>query len=142
MTPAERSASALWSDDEASRWFGFDKPVVADGEATVGMIVQPYHCNGHGILHGGVTFALADTAFAFACNSRNERNVAQTNTITYLAPGHLGDTLVAKAREVRKQGKTGIYDVTITRDDGTVLAEFRGQCRSIPGQLYDEGDAD
>lgn len=140
MTIAERSAAALWADDDASRWFGFDQPVVTEGQATLTMTVAAHHCNGHGILHGGVTFALADSAFAFACNSRNLRHVAQSNTITYLAPGYAGDVLTATAREVRTQGKTGLYDVTVTRSDGTTIAEFRGQCRAIPGTLYDEGD--
>lgn len=138
MNRAEKSAAALWADDAASRWFGFKMVSVAEGEAVFSFTVETHHCNGHGILHGGITFALADTAFAFACNSRNIPNVAQTNNITYLLPGRLGDTLTARAVETTSQGKTGIYDVTITRPDGTTIAEFRGLCRSIPGTLYDE----
>lgn len=141
MSRAERSAAALMADDAATRWLGFTMVWVADGEATFALTVEPHHCNGHGILHGGITFALADTAFAFACNSRNTRNVAQSNSITYLAPGHVGDRLTARAIETVSQGKTGVFDVTVTRDDGTVIAEFRGLCRTIPGTLYDEDTA-
>jgi acyl-CoA thioesterase len=134
---ARRSADAMWAGDSASRWFGFEIAEVAEGRATLTLAVQPHHCNGHGILHGGVTFALADSAFAFACNSRNQRTVAQTNTITYLAPGHAGETITATATEVSLTGRTGIYDVRVTRPDGTVLAHFRGQSRAIKGTLFD-----
>ncbi len=137
QTVAERAAAAMWSGDGASRWFGFRIAEVAEGTAALTLLVEPHHCNGHGMLHGGVTFALADSAFAFACNSRGQRTVAQTNTITYLAAGKFGDRLTARAREVQLRGKSGIYDVTVTREDGTVIAEFRGQSRAIPGSLFD-----
>jgi acyl-CoA thioesterase len=134
---ARRSADAMWADDNASRWFGFEIAEVTEGRARLTLAVQPHHCNGHGILHGGVTFALADSAFAFACNSRNQRTVAQTNTITYLAPGHAGEIITATAAEVSLTGRTGIYDVRVTIPDGTVLAHFRGQSRAIKGTLFD-----
>jgi len=140
-TVAERAAEAMWADDNASRWFGIAVTTVEEGRAVLTLDVGPHHCNGHGILHGGVTFALADTAFAYACNSRGQRTVAQSNVITYLAPGHTGDRLTATAREVRLNGRNGIYDVTVARADGTVIAEFRGQSRAIPGSLIDaEGE--
>lgn len=134
---ARRSADAMWEGDDASRWFGFEITAVSEGAAAVTLNVAPHHCNGHGILHGGITFALADTAFAYACNSRNQRTVAQMNTITYLAPGQSGETITATAREVALTGRSGIYDVQVTRTDGTVLAEFRGHSRAIPGTLFD-----
>ena len=111
---------------------------VTEGCATLTLAVQAHHCNGHGILHGGVTFTLADSAFAFACNSRGQRCVAQSNTITYLAPGRAGDTITATARELRLSGRSGIYDVTVTTQTGTVIAEFRGQSRAIPGSLFED----
>jgi acyl-CoA thioesterase len=101
------------------------------------MTVRQDHCNGHGTLHGGVSFALADSAFAFACNSRNQATVAQSNSILYLAPGHIGDRMTATAREVSLKGRTGLYDVTVTNQDGTVIAEFRGQSRAIGKPLFD-----
>jgi acyl-CoA thioesterase len=88
--------------------------------------------------HGGVTFTLADSAFAFACNSRNQATVAQHNSITYITPANLGDTLIATAREVSLVGKSGIYDVTVSNQDGSVIAEFRGSSRSIRGDLFEE----
>ena len=141
MTPQERarkSAAAMWADDNASPWFGMELVEVSEGHATLALTVQPQHANGHGICHGGVTFSLADSAFAFACNSRNQNTVAQTNTITYVAPGRIGDRLTATAREISLTGRSGIYDVTVTNQTGTVIAEFRGNSRAIKGQLFEE----
>jgi len=134
---AERSATALMENDHASKWFGFEIVSVSEGAATLAMTVRQDHCNGHGTLHGGVSFALADSAFAFACNSRNQATVAQSNSILYLAPGHIGDRMTATAREVSLKGRTGLYDVTVTNQDGTVIAEFRGQSRAIGKPLFD-----
>ena len=135
---AEKSAAAMWADDRASKWMGFEIVSVSEGAAALGMIVADHHCNGHGMCHGGVIFSLADSAFAFACNSRNQANVAQTCTITFIAPGRAGDRLTATAREVSLRGRSGLYDVTVTRQTGEVIAEFRGQSRAIKGQLYEE----
>ena len=138
MNRAERSAEVLWADDQASRWFGFEKPQVADGTAVLEMTVQPHHCNGHGILHGGVTFAFADSAFAFACNSHNQMTVAQHCAVTFHAPGRLGDVLTATAEEVTLQGRSGLYDVMVHNQDGTLIAEMRGFSRAIKGTLFEE----
>lgn len=140
-TTAARSAQAMWEGDHASKWFGFQISDVSEGAATLTLEVAQHHCNGHGMLHGGVTFALADSAFAFACNSRNIRTVAQSNSITYLAPGQLGDTLTARATEVSLTGRTGLYDVTVTTQTGSVIAEFRGLSRAIGGPLFDPNGA-
>ncbi|MBL4811041.1 MAG: hydroxyphenylacetyl-CoA thioesterase PaaI [Rhodobacteraceae bacterium] len=137
-TIAQRCAAAMWANDAASKWFGFKLEDVTEGRATVTLDVQPHHCNGHGNLHGGVTFALADSAFAFACNSRNQVTVAQSNSITYLSPGVVGEVITAQAHEVTLRGKTGIYDVRVTRPDGTIIAEFRGQSRAVLGTLFEE----
>lgn len=143
MTPkerAEKSAAAMWADDNASKWFGMEITGIDEGRAVLELTVEAHHCNGHGICHGGVTFALADSAFAFACNSRNQATVAQHNLISYLAPGHKGDRLRAEAVELSMQGRSGIYDIKVTRQDGTVIAEFRGFSRAIKGQLFEEGE--
>lgn len=140
MTPearAARSAETMWADDAASKWFGFDLVEVTEGRAVVALTIAPHHCNGHGTCHGGVTFALADTAFAFACNSRNQSTVAQHCVVSFTAPGRPGDRLLAEAHEVSLTGRSGIYDVTVTRD-GTPVAQFRGMSRAISGQLFDE----
>ncbi|KRS19482.1 hydroxyphenylacetyl-CoA thioesterase PaaI [Roseovarius indicus] len=141
MTPKERaqkSAEAMWKDDRASQWFGMEIVEVDEGRAVLRMTVAPEHCNGHGSCHGGVTFSLADSAFAFACNSRNQSTVAQHNIISYLAPGKEGDVLTAVAEETDLSGRSGIYDVTVTNQDGRKIASFRGLSRTIAGTLFDE----
>ena len=141
MTPkerAEKSAAAMWDKDKASKWVGMAITNVDEGIAALALQVQDHHCYGHGICHGGVIFTLADSAFAFACNSRNQATVAQHNAISYIAPGQLGDTLVARAREVSLSGRSGIYDVTVTNQNNITIAEFRGMSRAIKGQLFQE----
>jgi acyl-CoA thioesterase len=141
MTPkerAEKSSAAMWSSDNASKWAGMEIAEVDAGRAVLQLTVEAHHCNGHGICHGGVTFMLADSAFAFACNSRNQATVAQSNSITYTAPGRLGDRLAADAREVSLTGRSGIYDVTVKNQDDLVIAEFRGLSRAIKGHLFEE----
>lgn len=130
---AERVTAAMWAADNASKWAGVEIVSVGEGIATLALTVAAQHCNGHGICHGGVTFLLADSAFAYASNSRNQATVAQHNSITYTAPGRIGDRLVATAREVALNGRSGIYDVTVTRQDGAVIAEFRGLSRAVRG---------
>lgn len=141
MTPAERaqkSAASMWRQDNASKWIGLELGPVDEGMSKITLTVQAHHCNGHGICHGGIIFTLADSAFAFACNSRNQATVAQHNTISFVAPGKLGDVLTASAREVSLSGRSGITDVTVTNQDGATIAEFRGASRAIKGQLFSE----
>jgi len=102
------------------------------------MQVTEHHLNGHDICHGGFIFTLADSAFAFACNSYNASTVAQQNSVSYLTPGLPDETLLARATETSKSGRNGIYDVTVTGQDGRVVAEFRGCSRTIRGQHFDE----
>jgi acyl-CoA thioesterase len=97
-----------------------------------------HHSNGNGICHGGVTHALADSAFAFACNSRNVATVGQHTMMSYLAPGRLGDRLTATATETAVAGRSGVYDVRITNQDGMTVAEFRGMSRAVGGQNFVE----
>jgi len=141
MTPkerAEKSAAAMWSGDEASKWFGMQIDEIDEGRAVLSMTVKPEHCNGHGTCHGGVSFSLADSAFAFACNSRNKNTVGQHTFMSYLAPGYAGDRLTATATEISLTGRSGIYDVKVSNQDGTVIAEFRGVSRTINGQHFEE----
>lgn len=135
---AEKSAAAMWAADRSSQWFGMTLQSVDEGRAVMTLEVQTHHANGHGMCHGGVIFALADSAFAFACNSRNQSTVAQQNQVTYLAPGMIGDVLTASASETSLTGRSGITDVTVTNQDGKRIAEFRGLSRAIKGQLFDE----
>lgn len=141
MTPQDRarkSAQTMWANDHASQALGMRLVAVDEGCATLALTVEARHCNGHGMCHGGIIFALADSAFAFACNSRNQTTVAQHNVISYIAPGHLGDTLTAEAREISQTGRSGITDVRVTDQSGAVIAEFRGMSRAIGGQVFDE----
>ena len=128
----------MWENDKASKWIGMQISNMDEGIASLILTVQAHHCNGHGICHGGIIFSLADSAFAFACNSRNQATVAQHNTISYIAPGQLGDTLTADAREVSLSGRNGIYDVTVINQDNKKIAEFRGMSRAINGNLFQE----
>lgn len=141
MTPkkrAEKSAAALWATDGASQHLGMTLLDVDEGTSRMSMTILAHHANGHGICHGGIIFTLADSAFAFACNSRNQNTVAQHNSITYIAPGRIGDVLTAHAVEVSQAGRSGTYDVKVTNQDSVLIAEFRGLCRSIKGTLFDE----
>ena len=125
--------------DRASAAFGITLKAVSPGAATCEMTVREDQTNGHGTCHGGVIFTLADTAFAAACNSYNMLAVAQSNSITYIAPGQLGDRLTAVARETSRAGRSGVYDVQVTNQDGAVIAEFRGLSRTLRGQHFEEG---
>ncbi len=137
---AKRSAEAMWDSDVASKWFGMSLDEVSEGRAVMSLTLEAHHCNGHGIGHGGVTFSLADSAFAFACNSRNQVTVAQHNSIHFLAATQKGDTLTATAVERHSAGRSGVYDVTVINQDQTVVAEFRGLSRQIKGHLFEEPD--
>ena len=136
MTPqviAQACAEAMWNDDRASQRLGMTIEHVGPGEATLGMTVTEAMTNGHGTCHGGYIFTLADSAFAFACNSYNQRAVAQHCSVTFVAPAYRGNRLTATAREVSRRGRGGIYDITVTNQDGEQVAEFRGHSRKVKG---------
>jgi acyl-CoA thioesterase len=129
---ARACAEAMWKEDDASKDLGMEILQVKPGEATLTMTIKPYMVNGHKIAHGGFVFLLADSAFAFACNSHNERTVAAQCNISFIRPGKLGDRMVAVAREISRTGRSGIYDIRVTVGDVTV-AELRGHSRTIGG---------
>ena len=134
-------ADAMWREDEASQGLGIEIVDIRAGQATLAMTVQPHMVNGHKIAHGGFIFTLADSAFAYACNSHNERTVAAQGAITFVRPGKLGDRLVATAREISRSGRSGIYDVRVSSGDA-VIAEFRGHSRTIGGTLVPAAPTD
>ena len=134
---ARACADAMWAEDDASKGLGMEIVDVGPGRATLTMTVQPHMVNGQRIAHGGFIFLLADSTFAFACNSRNERTVAAQCDITFIRPGKLGEILVATAREISSSGRSGIYDVRVTSGD-VVIAEFRGHSRTIGGAWLPE----
>jgi acyl-CoA thioesterase len=129
---ARACAEAMWKQDDASKSLGMEIVEVKYGQATLTMTVMPHMVNGQRIAHGGFVFLLADSAFAFACNTHNERVVAAEGNITFIKPGRLGDKLIATAREISRSGRSGIYDVRVAAGD-TVIAEFRGHSRTIGG---------
>jgi acyl-CoA thioesterase len=132
---ARACADAMWADDAASRGLGLEIVSVGPGRAELAMTVTERMVNGHNICHGGFIFTLADSTFAFACNTYNQRTVAQHCAITFIVAGKLGDRLTARGVEQNRRGRSGIYDITVTRQDGTVIAEFRGHSRTIEGEL-------
>src|SRR6478672_2214634 len=127
----------MLKEDDASCGLGMKIVEVAPGRATLSMTVQPHMVNGQRIAHGGFIFTLADSAFAFACNSHNEKAVAAQCSVTFIRPGRLGDVLVATAREISRSGRSGIYDVRVT-SGSEVIAEFRGHSRTIGGAWLPE----
>ncbi len=139
-TIARACADALWATDSATRSLGMTIKSVTRGSAELEMLVRPDMVNGHGTCHGGYIFTLADSAFAFACNTYDERTVAQHAQITFIAPGTTGDKLTATATERSRTGRSGIYDISVARQDGTVIAEFRGHSRTIGGNIIPRGE--
>ena len=131
---ARACAEAMWKDDAASSGLGMKIVEIGAGRATLTMTVQPHMVNGQRIAHGGFIFTLADSAFAFACNSYGERTVAVHCSISFIKPAARGDRLIATAREVSRVGRSGIYDVSVAAN-GAVIAEFRGHSRTIGGSI-------
>ena len=124
----------LFADDRASKGLGMAVVEVSPGHATLTMIVRDDMLNGHETCHGGFIAALADSAFAFACNSYGELTVASGFAIDFIAPGRLGDVLTAVCAEVAKTGRTGLYDTAICNQHGQRIAVFRGRSRTVKGK--------
>ncbi|MGX1099307.1 hydroxyphenylacetyl-CoA thioesterase PaaI [Amorphus sp. MBR-141] len=138
---ARACADAMWAEDKASQGLGMEIVSVEPGKAVLTMTIREDMVNGHAICHGGFMFLLADSAFAFSCNTYDQRTVAQSCAISFLKPVRLGDRLTATAAERWREGRSGIYDITVTDQTGTTVAEFRGQSRTIAGRLLDGTDA-
>jgi acyl-CoA thioesterase len=128
---AERAASAMWADDCASQSLGMTLDEVGPGFARLSMTVRTDMTNGHGMCHGGFLFALADSAFAFACNSHGDATVAAGAAIDFVAPAHVGERLTATARERHRGRRTGVYDIEVTRGTGELVAFFRGRSHRL-----------
>ncbi len=135
---AERTREMMFAEDTAAQHLGMQVVSIAPGQATVTMTVGKHQTNGHGICHGGYIFLLADTAFAYSCNSYNQRAVAAGASIEFLAAGQLGDELTAVAAEQHRAGRTGIYDIRVTNQSGQLIAVFRGKSATIKGQFFEE----
>jgi acyl-CoA thioesterase len=141
--PAEPDLShvrAMWADDQASRGLGMVARLIEVDHAVVQMTVTDAMVNGHDIAHGGFIFTLADSTFALACNSRGQLTVAAGADITFVTSAHRGDVLVADGRVRAAYGRSGITDVTVTREsDGALVAEFRGRSRSLSARAAGPG---
>jgi acyl-CoA thioesterase len=137
QTLAELAGRTMYERDPASQALGMTLDAIRPGFARMRMRVRDDMLNGHGTCHGGYIFMLADSAFAFACNSHNLNTVGAGCTIDYLAPGRAGDVLVAEAAEQALAGKTGIYDVVVTDQDGRKVALFRGKSHRVAGHVVD-----
>ena len=136
-TLAKRVADAMYSRDRASQGLGIRIARVGPGRAELTMTVRNDMVNGHEICHGGFVFTLADSAFAFACNSYNFNTVANGCTIEFLAPAHEGDVLTAVAHERSQVGRNGVYDVEVRNQAGTTIAHFRGKSTRIKGEVLE-----
>ena len=132
---AEASSQAMWARDRATQGLGMSIDRIAPGEAVMSMPVRPDMLNGHDMCHGGFMFLLADSAFAFACNSYNQNTVASACHIDFLAPARLGDVLEAEAIERSRSGRTGVYDITVRIRGGKTVALFRGKSYRIEGEV-------
>jgi len=132
---AEASAQAMWARDHATQGLGMAIERIAPGECRMSMTVQQNMLNGHQTCHGGFMFLLADSAFAFACNSYNQTAVASACHIDFLAPARLGDVLEADAVERSRTGRTGVYDITVRVRGGKTVALFRGKSYRIDGEV-------
>ncbi len=130
---AEKCAEIMLRDDQCSMAHGMALVEVSPGYAKVRMPVREDMLNGHGSCHGGMMFSLADTAFAVACNTRNQKCVAQHCDVSFVSPVVAGDVLEAVATERWRQGRSGIYDVTVVNRSGDTVAEFRGRSRTVAG---------
>ena len=132
---AKDCAETMWAEDRASKALGMTIEKIAPGEAMLSMTVRADMTNGHGICHGGFIFTLADSTFAFACNTYDQRTVAQQCAVTFIEPVREGEALTAHAIERNRAGRGGIYDVTVRDSGNNVVAEFRGHSRTITGAL-------
>ena len=132
---AQDAAKAMWSRDHVAQAMQMALAEVRPGYARLTMAIRQDMVNGHAICHGGMVFTLADTAFAYACNSYNLNTVASACHIDFLAPSHLGETLVAEAVERAQGGRTGVYDVTVSTGAGKTVALFRGKSARIKGEV-------
>lgn len=135
---AQAVTLAMQSNDDASRFLGIEILLSQAGYAELGMTVKKEMTNGHDVCHGGFIFTLADSAFAYACNSSNKVTLASGCSIEFLSPAHIGDRLSAYARERSRSGRTGVYDVEIKNQKGDLIALFRGKSYQIKGQIISD----
>ena len=137
MSTPQQVVSHMMQNDLFSQWLGIEVLEIKEGYSKIKMTVRPEMINGFGIVHGGVAFSLADSAFAFACNNRNALSVALDTSINFLKPVHVGDVLTAEAKELHNGKSTGLYHITITNQNEHVVAVFKGTCYRTGKKLVD-----
>jgi acyl-CoA thioesterase len=125
---ANEVVQKMMSEDRFSQWLGIEVLEIKQGYSRIRMTIRPEMVNGFGIIHGGVTFSLADSAFAFACNNRNNLSVALDTSINFTRPVHVNDTLTAEATELHNGNSTGLYQIAIHNQDQKLVAQFKGLC--------------
>ena len=125
---AENVVAHIMQNDEFSKWLGIESVEISEGYTKIKMTIRPEMMNGIGILHGGITFSLADSCFAFACNNRNVLSVALDNSINFIKPAFIGDILTAETKEIHNGNSTGLYQVSISNQRNQVIALFKGTC--------------
>ena len=125
---ADKVVQHMLKNDLFSQWLGISIIEIKDGYSKIKMNVRPEMINGFGIVHGGIAFSLADSAFAFACNNRNILSVALDTSINFIKPIHVGDELIAEATEIHNGRSTGLYQITITNQNEHTVAIFKGTC--------------
>ncbi|MFZ9508150.1 MAG: hydroxyphenylacetyl-CoA thioesterase PaaI [Burkholderiaceae bacterium] len=135
---AQESARIMWAEDTATRHVGMQLLEVTPGRAKLSLTVREEFTNGHGMCHGGYIFMLADSAFAFACNSHNQRAVAASAAIEFIAAAQRGDLLTAECAEQSRGGRSGLYDTRVTDQNGRLIALFRGRSATIRGRFVEE----
>lgn len=125
---ANKVVEKMMKDDLFSKWLGIEVLEIKEGYSKIQMTVRNEMINGLGIIHGGISFSLADSAFAFACNNRNNLSVALDTSINFLKPVHVNDELIAEAKEIHNGRSTGLYQIVITNQHNHVVALFKGTC--------------
>jgi acyl-CoA thioesterase len=135
MTTPKQVVNHMMQHDAFSQWLGIIVVDVKEGYSKIKMIIRAEMVNGFGIIHGGVTFSLADSAFAFACNNRNQLSVALDTSINFIKPVHIGDELIAEAKEIHNGKSTGLYHIEIVNQKNHVVAQFKGLCYRTDKEL-------
>ncbi|MEO6837978.1 MAG: hydroxyphenylacetyl-CoA thioesterase PaaI [Ginsengibacter sp.] len=125
---AQQVVNHLIENDFFSKWLGIEVLEIREGYSKIKMMIRNEMLNGFGIVHGGVTFSLADSAFAFACNNRNNLSLALDTSINFIKPAHVGDVLTAEAKELHNGKSTGLYQISISNQNDHVIALFKGTC--------------
>lgn len=135
---AKQSVDSLLENDLFSQWLGIEVIEIKEGYSKIKMTIRKEMINGFGIVHGGVTFSLADSAFAFACNNRNNLSVALDTSINFIKPVHVHDVLIAEAKELHNGKSTGLYQISITNQNAHLVAVFKGTCFRTGKKLFEE----